>query len=164
MAVVSETLEQAAATPRNRDQERIARHLAEHVRRELAGEAQQFIERTWPHRKLQLGVLPPLPPPEDPPNDQAAETSDEGNNEKGAVARVEPGRPPSTMAAEFLYVPEDSGATLEVEADFSVYIQRYPTREQQAEYWARTGGVGTDLEGEPPDVDTPTGTETNETR
>lgn len=163
MAIVSDTTEEAVATTRNRDQERIVRHLAEHVRRELAGEAQQFIERTWPHRKLQLGVLPPLPPPEDPPNDQAADTTDDKNNETSAVARVEPGRPPSTMAAEFLYVPEDTSATLEVEADFSVYIQRYPTREQQAEYWARTGGVGTDLEGEPSDVETTTDAEANKT-
>jgi len=67
------------------------------------------------------------------------------------------------MAAEFLYVSENTGATLEVEADFSVYIQRYPTREQQAEYWARTGGVATDLEGEPSDVETTTDAEENET-
>jgi hypothetical protein len=153
MAVLPETTEQAAASPRNRDQERIVRHLAEHVRRELAGESHRYIERTWPHRKLQLGVLPPLPPPEDPPNDKAAaDTSDD--DEKAAVARVEPGRPPSTMAVEFLYVPDD-GATLEVEADFCVYIQRYPTRDQQAEYWARTGGAATDLDGEPADGDTP---------
>lgn len=153
MALASDTHEQATGTPRNRDQERIVRYLAEQVRRELAGETRKFIERTWPHRKLQLGVLPPLPPPEDPPTDHAVDTDESyGDEEKGAVARVEPGRPPSTMAVEFLYT-DDSDATLEVEADFSVYIQRYPTREKQAEYWARTGGIPTDLEGEPVDTD-----------
>src|SRR5207244_4311776 len=150
MAATAEPLTEVIASPHNRDQERIVRYLAEQVRRELAGETHDFIERTWPHRKLQLGVLPPLPPPED--DDEHAETdepADDDAGEKGAAARAEPGRPPSTMAIEFLFNSVDDIATIEVEADFSVYIQRYPSREQQAEYWSRTAAGETNMEGEP---------------
>lgn len=150
MAATAESLAPEVASPHNRDQERIVRYLAEQVRRVLAGETDDFIERTWPHRKLQLGVLPPLPPPED--EDEHAgegERAADDADEKGAAARAEPGRPPSTMAIEFLFNPVDGVAAIEVEADFSVYVQRYPSREKQAEYWSRSGGGETDMEGEP---------------
>lgn len=156
MAATAEPLTPATASSHNRDQERIVRHLAEEVRRELSGEAHEVIERTWPHRKLQLGVLPPLPPPEDEDEhldvDEHADADERTENdadEKGAAARAEPGRPPSTMAIEFLFSPAEGAATIEVEAAFSVYVQRYPSREQQAEYWSRTAGGETDMEGEP---------------
>src|SRR5688572_27569362 len=127
MVAIAEPLAPSIASPHNRDQERIVRYLAEQVRGELAGETHEFIERTWPHRKLQLGVLPPLPPAADV--DEHAATDDragDDTDEKGAAARAEPGRPPSMMAIEFLFNPAGRDATIEVEAAFSVYVQRYP--------------------------------------
>jgi hypothetical protein len=142
--VVVEKAEQELISPRNRDQERIARFLAEEVRREISGEASKFIEKSWPNRKLQLGVLPPLPPPPDPVEGEEADGADDG---KRAASRAVSGSIPSTMAVDFLYSPVEGKCAIEVEARFSVYVQRYPSREQQANYFEKTGGAA-DLDGE----------------
>lgn len=155
MAATTDPAAREAAAARNRDQERIVRHLAEHARRELAGETIDIVERTWPHRTLQLGVLPPLPPM-DASEEVGADGNGDGPSEEaqgsGAAGRSEPGRPPSTMALEFMYEADGEEAKIEIEATFCVYIQRYPTCSRQSEYWARTGGGETDLEGQPVDA------------
>src|SRR5262245_7752786 len=123
MAVAESLPGQEEISPRNRDQERIVRYLAEQVKRELAGEAERFIEKAWPHRRLQLGVLPPLPPPVD--LTEEVDGSDDGKEH--AAARAEASTAPSTMAIDFLYGPEAGRCRLELEAAFSVYVQRYPS-------------------------------------
>ena len=134
------TSEQRAA-----DQERLVRHLAELSRRRLAGEDvhaegdSRFFEKFRPSRKLQLGVLPPLPAP-DPPEDDEEEGSDgESGQQTGQPAPAAQelrGAPPS-MGIDCLVVPApDGSATLRLQARCSVYIPRYPTVEQQVEHWA----------------------------
>jgi Helicase conserved C-terminal domain len=145
MVIVADALGHAGVSPRNRDEERIARFLAEQVRRALAGEDKNFIEKAWPHRRLQLGVLPPLPPPEDLGEDDAPGDTDDA---KHAAARAQSGTAPSTMAIDFMFTPEKQGSAIEVCATFSVYVQRYPSREQQAAYFTVAGDAA-DLDGEP---------------
>ncbi|UTI63329.1 hypothetical protein NBH00_18475 [Paraconexibacter antarcticus] len=117
---------------RNADQERIVRHLSEYVRRQLAGEAQPYIERVRPSRTLQLGILPPLDPI-DPPPDPASAAADPAPNvpEDGDFG----GRPP-TMGLDFVITPPADGQpAVEVSGGFSVYVQRYPTIEEQRAFW-----------------------------
>lgn len=124
----------AAIDPHNADQERIARHLAEHVRRKLSGEAHRYQERVRPSRHLQLGILQPLAPVETPDDDGDGPA-------QGEVPRSADfnGAPP-TMGLDFLVAPDGQGqAILEISVSFSVYVQRYPTREQQREHWKNVG-------------------------
>jgi hypothetical protein len=119
-------------TPRNADQERIVRHLAEHARQQLSGEAARFIERVRPSRTLQLGILPPLDPV-DPPPTPAAEAA-EPEPQEPADGDFN-GRPP-TMGLDFAVSPATDGtAAVRVSGTFSVYIQRYPTIEEQKAFW-----------------------------
>jgi hypothetical protein len=109
------------------EQEKIVRHFSERVRSMLAGDAAERarIEQRRPSKLLQLGVLPPEPPP-DPDH-----SSDE-------IARRR-GEPPSTIGLDFLLAPSSAGAAeIELEAEFSVYVQRYPTFEEQREWWGST--------------------------
>jgi len=119
-------------TPRNADQERIVRHLAEHVRQQLSGEAFRFIERIRPSRTLQLGILPPLDPV-DPPPDPAAEAADPQPQEPADGDFN--GRPP-TMGLDFTITPAGDGtAAVRVAGSFSVWVQRYPTIDEQKDFW-----------------------------
>lgn len=119
-------------TPRNADQERIVQHLAEHVRRHVSGEATRFIERVRPSRSLQLGILPPLDPVDPPPSAAAANADPEPNEPSDGDFY---GRPP-TMGLDFVVTPATDGtATVQVAGTFSVYIQRYPTIEEQRNFW-----------------------------
>jgi hypothetical protein len=134
------TTEQRAA-----DQERLVRGLAELTRRHLAGEDvhddgdARFFEKFRPSRKLQLGVLPPLPAP-DPPEDDEEEGSagevGEQREQAAPAAQELRGAPPS-MGIDCLIDPAPDGiATLRLHARCSVYIPRYPTVAQQVEHWA----------------------------
>lgn len=138
---------QQTVTPRNADQERIVRHLAEHVRRQLSGEAKRFIERVRPSRTLQLGILPPLDPIDPPPTPAAEAAEPEANEPADGDFN---GRPP-TMGLDFVVTPAADGtASLQVAGSFSVYIQRYPTIEEQRDFW-RTDlpADATDTDGQP---------------
>jgi hypothetical protein len=117
--------------PHNVDQERIVRHLAEHVRQQLSGEAFRFIERVRPSRTLQLGILPPLDPV-DPPPTPAAEAADPEPQEPADGDFN--GRPP-TMGLDFAVTPADGRASVRVGGTFSVWVQRYPTIEEQKTFW-----------------------------
>ncbi len=106
------------------EQETLARHLSERVRSLLAGDAEErkVIEQRRPSKVLQLGILPPQPTPEE------GSSSDEIARRSGA--------PPSTIGLDFLLRPDAKGqATLQLEAEFSFYVQRYPTYAQQREWW-----------------------------
>ena len=118
-------------TPHNADQERIVRHLAEHVRRQLSGDAMRFIERVRPSRVLQLGILPPLDPIDPPPTPAAEAAEPEAKEPADGDFN---GRPP-TMGLDFVVTPVGGTASLQVAGSFSVYIQRYPTIEEQRDFW-----------------------------
>lgn len=122
------------------DHERLARHLSEHVRGMLAGDApdRKMIEQRRPSRVLQLGVLPPQQPPE------------EGRSSEELARRL--GEPPSVMGFDFLIRPPESGVVqVELAADFSVYVQRYPTFVEQREWWDPDRAAEDDDEHSTPD-------------
>lgn len=121
-----------SVTPRNADQERIVRYLAEHVRQQLSGEATRFIERVRPSRTLQLGILPPLDPVDPPPTPDAKAADPEPQEPADGDFN---GRPP-TMGLDFCVSPAADGtAAVRVDGTFSVYIQRYPTIDEQKAFW-----------------------------
>ncbi|HXH33027.1 MAG TPA: helicase-related protein [Plantibacter sp.] len=123
------------------DQERIAVHLSDRVRSLLAGDApeRKRIVRRRPSKVLQLGILPPQPPVDD---DEIVEAlARRGGGSGGA---------PSTMGLDFLVAPDAAGkAVVEIEAEFSIYVQRYPTYDEQKEWWSKD----TSLEGDESEED-----------
>jgi hypothetical protein len=145
-------------TPRNADQERIVRHLAEHVRRQLSGEAMRFIERVRPSRTLQLGILPPLDPIDPPPTPAAEAAEPEANEPADGDFN---GRPP-TMGLDFVVTPAADGTTsLRVAGSFSVYIQRYPTIEEQRDFWRTAVPIDDDAD-DAPEAGDPRGSTSDE--
>lgn len=107
-----------------REQEILALHLSEHTRSILAGDHpdMRFIRDRRPSQVLQLGVLPALPQPKE----------DSSQTPQEVARRI--GRPPSQLGMHFTLAPDDQGeATLDVEGDFSVYVQRYPELDRQRE-------------------------------
>jgi hypothetical protein len=126
---VTETIEQlsdAAAPSDAADQEQVALHLSERVRSLLAGDApeRKRIVRRRPSKVLQLGVLPPQLPHDD--EELVEELARRGGG--GGV--------PSTIGLDFLVRPDAAGkAVLEIEAEFSIYVQRYPRYEEQKQWW-----------------------------
>jgi hypothetical protein len=130
-----------ALAERNEDQLRIVCHLSEVVRRRLAGEDihehgdGRYLYKFKPSRKLQLGVLPPQPAPEEPDEgDAEQEGEEEREADRAAILADQRGLPP-TQGLDFVVTPEDGKATLRLHARFSVYVQRYPTLEQQRVHW-----------------------------
>ncbi|HKH44894.1 MAG TPA: helicase-related protein [Thermoanaerobaculia bacterium] len=126
---------------RNQDQLRIVSHLSEVARRRLAGEDVyepgdgRYLYKFKPSRKLQLGVLPPQPAPEAPDEGDAdQEGEQEREADRAAILADQRGMPP-TQGLDFVVTPEGSKAILRLHARFSVYVQRYPTVEQQRLYW-----------------------------
>jgi helicase-like protein len=103
----------------------LVEHLAERLRGRFAGDGpdHQLIDKRYPSKVLQLGILPALPQP-DP-------TEPIGPEELAKKL----GRAPSTMGLDFLMSRENGTAAVELEADFSVYVQRYPTRDEQEEFY-----------------------------
>lgn len=153
---MTNVLEASASAPTNEerlnlDQERIVRHLAETVRRELAGEDvrhpgdRKFITNVKPSRTLQLGVLRPLPAP-DPPADDDEESSDgTGSTDGAAGEQLDPhsapipddfGGAPPTMGLDFVVEPVAGKAVIELGGHFAVYVQRYPELNEQRKHWA----------------------------
>jgi hypothetical protein len=125
------------------DQEVLVGFLADRVRSRLAGDGadQRIIEQRRPSKVLQLGVLPPQPAP-DPESDMTVSE---------LAQRL--GEPPSALGLDFLLAPDPAGtAEVEVSCAFSVYVQRYPTREQQ-QAWHRPDAALDDDDG---DGDQPT--------
>jgi hypothetical protein len=111
------------ATPA--EQQDLVTYLHERLRSRFAGDGpeHELITDRFPSKVLQLGILPPLPQPEP----DAPETPEE-------LARLL-GRAPSAMGLDFeLDLRQDGTAELELQAEFSVYIQRYPTRDEQHEF------------------------------
>jgi hypothetical protein len=118
------------------DQERLAAHLSDRVRSMLAGDADERkrIVRRRPSKVLQLGVLPPQPPVDD--DQLVEELARRGSGSSGA---------PSTMGLDFLIRPDEDGkAVIELEAEFSVYVQRYPTYEEQKQWWSKASSLEDD--------------------
>lgn len=125
----------------NADQLRIASHLSEVARRRLAGADvhepgdARYLYKFKPSRKLQLGVLPPQPPHEEPDEgDSDQEGEQEREPDRAAILADQRGMPP-TQGIDFVAIPRGSRARLRLRAHFSVYVQRYPTVEQQREHW-----------------------------
>jgi hypothetical protein len=124
-------------------QEVLVGHLADRVRSRLAGDGpdHRIIEHRRPSKVLQLGVLPPQPAP-DP---------ESGMTVSELAQRL--GEPPSSLGLDFLLRTDSEGiAELDVCCAFSVYVQRYPTRDQQRA-WHRPDGALDDDDG---DGDQPT--------
>jgi hypothetical protein len=113
-----------AATPA--EQERLVLHLAERIRGLLAGDndERRVIYQRFPSKVLQLGILPALPAPDPTTGENAEELARKLN------------RAPSTMGLDFLVSPpaEGGNVVIDVEAAFSVYLQRYPTRDAQERF------------------------------
>ena len=104
------------------EQELLVGHLSEDTRARLAGDHpdRAVIRQQRPGMVLALGVLPALPQP-DPAGTETAQQ---------LARRI--GRPPSQMGASFHVQPDGEEVVLGVEADFSVYVQNYPDRAEQA--------------------------------
>lgn len=138
---VTVTAPELTLAGRNGDQLRIVSHLSEVARRRLAGEDVHFegdaryLYKFKPSRKLQLGVLPPQPAPEAPDEDEREQEGEkEREPDRAALLANQRGMPP-TQGLDFVVVPQDGRATLRLHARFSVYVQRYPTVEQQRAHW-----------------------------
>ena len=118
------------------DQEKLARHLSERVRSLLAGDApeRKRITRRRPSMVLQLGVLPPLRPLDD--DEQVEQLANRGGGGGDA---------PSTIGLDFLVRPDSSGkAAIDIDAEFSIYVQRYPTYEEQKAWWGEAMSLEAD--------------------
>ena len=91
------------------------------MRRRFAGddEEHRLIRYAFPSSVLQIGILPPLPEP-DPGEAITPEQLAQRLNQA-----------PSSMGLDFRLSPEHDAAKLQVDADFAVYIQRYPHRTEQ---------------------------------
>lgn len=127
------------------DHELLARHLSDHARGLLAGDApeRRIIEQRRPSKVLQLGILPPLP------------VVEPGSDETPQELARRWGEPPSTMSLDFLLrMPsEERVAQIEVAAAFSFYVQRYPTRAEQSEWF----NPGADLSNTDDESNAPSG-------
>jgi len=109
------------------EQLRLVEHLHTRLRDQFSGAAPEFEELRgrYPSKVLQLGVIPPLPEP-DP---------DTGETPEQFAKRLR--RPPSNIGLDFeVDQAPDGTATVEVEARFAFYVQRYPDRDAQAEFYA----------------------------
>ncbi len=105
----------------------LVEHLHSRLRDQFSGGAPEFEElrRRYPSKVLQLGVIPPLPQP-DP---------DTGETPEQFAKRLR--RPPSNIGLDFeLQQAPDGTATVDVEARFSFYVQRYPDLDAQKEFYA----------------------------
>jgi hypothetical protein len=105
----------------------LVEHLQTRMQDLFSGTAPEFEElrRRYPSKVLQLGVIPPLPEP-DP---------DTGETPEQFAKRLR--RPPSNIGLDFeVEAGPDGTATIEVEAEFAMYVQRYPDRDAQAEFYA----------------------------
>lgn len=102
------------------------------------------IRGRYPNKVLQLGVIPPLPEP-DP---------DTGETPEQFAKRLR--RPPSNIGLDFeVERAPDRTATIEVDTRFAFYVQRYPDRDAQAEFYAGGQEKETrDEEENPEDADT----------
>ena len=130
--------EQQATVSDAADHEQLARHLSERVRSLLAGDAaeRKRIVRRRPSKVLQLGVLPPLRP-----------LDDEEQVEQLAIRAGGGGEAPSTMGIDFLVRPDASGmALIEIDGEFSIYVQRYPTYDEQRAWWGQRMSLESDDE------------------
>lgn len=113
------------------EQELLVRHLSEDVRGRLAGDHRdrKLIRQQRPGMVLQLGVLPALPQP-DP---------DSGETAQQLARRIN--RPPSQLGFSTRMAPDGDSLSVDFEADFSFYVQRYPDRaEQQAAHGTAADG------------------------
>lgn len=127
---------------RSEDQERVARHQIETVRRRFAGEtdSQRRIVGREPNELVVLGVLEPREDPQEPP------THPDLPDEPGVPADV---LPPSELGVTvWVDLPADAAtARFTLDVSFAMYLPEYPTwQEQQA--WV-TGGHGDKDEDEP---------------
>lgn len=107
------------------EEEVIAAHLAEMLRVRFSGEGDEHrvIRYQFPSKVLQLGILPPLPQP-DPGEAITPEQLAQRLNQA-----------PSSMGLDFRIAMHRDIATLDINAELFVYVQRYPQRaEQQAFY------------------------------
>ena len=105
----------------------VVEHLQSRLRDQFSGSAPEFeeVRRRYPSKVLQLGVIPPLPDP-DP---------DTGETPEQFAKRLR--RAPSNIGLDFEIEQAPNGtATVEVEGRFSYYVQRYPDRDAQAEFYA----------------------------
>ncbi len=105
------------------EQELLARHLADELRARLAGDhaERRIISHRRPSQVLQLGILPALPQP------------DPDSNETPQQLARRMTRPPSQLGYTLRLAPGGGQAEIEVEAEFSVYVQRYPELNEQRE-------------------------------
>lgn len=113
------------ATPH--EERALVDHLHNRLRELFSGSAPEFeeIRGRYPSKVLQVGVIPPLPEP-DP---------DTGETPEQFAKRLR--RPPSNIGLDFEVGRDPDGAcVVEVEARFAHYVQRYPDRDAQAEFFA----------------------------
>ncbi len=99
--------------------------LAERLRTRFAGDGPEHarIDKRYPSRVLQLGILPPLPEPDATEPITPEELAKKLN------------RAPSTIGLDFLMTRKDGRCAIELSADFAVYVQRYPSRDEQEEFY-----------------------------
>jgi hypothetical protein len=107
------------------EEERVASYLAEMLRIRFTGEGDEhrIIRYQFPSKALQLGILPALPQP-DPGDPITPEQLAQRLNQA-----------PSSMGLDFRLAPQGETATLEIGAYFSIYVQRYPERDEQFDFY-----------------------------
>lgn len=113
----------APATPH--EQFALVDHLQRRLRDRFSGASPEFeeIRQRYPSKVLQLGVIPPLPQP-DPETGETPEQFAKRLN-----------RPPSNIGLDFeVERAPDGSCTIELEAAFTHYVQRYPDLAAQLEF------------------------------
>jgi hypothetical protein len=119
---------------RHADEETLARHLAEVTRRHLAGEDEdgQLIKGQQPRERIVLGVLPPRDPERAAANAADDSTADIQNEPGVPIDQL----PSSELGLTCIVDPQADALHITVTARVAIYLQHFPTYDQQVEYLA----------------------------
>lgn len=127
MSITNPATDTAVPNATPAEQLLLVEHLSTRLRDQFMLASAEFeeIRGRQPAKVGQVGVIPPLPEP-DP---------ESGETPEQFAKRLR--RPPSNIGLDFeLERAPDGSASLEVEGRFAFYVQRYPDRDAQAEFFS----------------------------